>query len=75
MTQNCLFTSQWKILFAFASVISIAFGRLKVMSPPELSKIFADKYDDGAIPASYANFGFMPYGQTIMGKLHYASDN
>ena len=27
------------------------------------------------IQASYANFGFIPYGQTIMGKLHFDSAN
>jgi len=26
---------------------------------------------DGTIHANYANFGYIPYGQTIMGKLHY----
>ena len=26
---------------------------------------------DATIRANYANFGFIPYGQTIMGKLHY----
>ena len=30
---------------------------------------------DGVIQASYANFGFIPYGQTIMGKLHFDSAN
>ena len=27
---------------------------------------------DSTIRANYANFGFIPYGQTIMGKLHYS---
>ena len=26
---------------------------------------------DSTIRANYANFGYIPYGQTIMGKLHY----
>ena len=26
---------------------------------------------DSTIRANYANFGYMPYGQTIIGKLHY----
>lgn len=30
---------------------------------------------DGTIPASYANFGYVPYGKTIMGKLHFDKDN
>jgi hypothetical protein len=30
---------------------------------------------DGTIPASYANFGYVPYGKTIMGKLHFDTEN
>ena len=30
---------------------------------------------DGKINANYANFGFIPYGQTIMGKIHYDPDD
>jgi len=28
-------------------------------------------FTDGQIHASYANFGAIPYGQTIMGKIHF----
>jgi len=27
--------------------------------------------DNGIIEASYSNFGYIPYGQTIMGIIHY----
>lgn len=27
------------------------------------------------IPASYANFGFIPYGQALMGKIHFDETN
>lgn len=30
---------------------------------------------DGEIHASYSNFGFVPYGQTIMGKIHFDKNN
>jgi hypothetical protein len=30
---------------------------------------------DGTIAASYANFGYIPYGQTIMGKIHHDIKN
>ena len=30
---------------------------------------------DSTIRANYANFGFVPYGQTIMGKLHYDAEH
>lgn len=29
---------------------------------------------DSTIRANYANFGYVPYGQTIMGKLHYSDE-
>ena len=29
---------------------------------------------DSTIRANYANFGFVPYGQTIIGKLHYSPE-
>ena len=30
---------------------------------------------DSTIRANYANFGFVPYGQTIMGKLHHDAEH
>jgi hypothetical protein len=50
-----------------ALLIAAAQAKLKVLSPPSL----ASQFKEGVITASYANFGFIPYGQTIMGKIHY----
>ena len=30
---------------------------------------------DGTILASYANFGYIPYGQSIRGMIHYDRNN
>jgi hypothetical protein len=30
---------------------------------------------DGTIHANYANFGYIPYGKTIIGKIHYDPDD
>jgi hypothetical protein len=30
---------------------------------------------DGTVKASYANFGYIPYGQTIMGMIHHDKNN
>ena len=30
---------------------------------------------DSTIRANYANFGFVPYGQTIMGKMHFDAEH
>jgi len=43
------------ILILFAT---LAQTRLVIMSPKSLK----DKFTDGEIKASYANFGFIPYG-------------
>ena len=52
------------------------------MSPESLasqfiskSSTYSDTYTDGTIPAVYANFGFVPYGKKIMGKLHFDQQN
>lgn len=46
-------------------------AKLKILSPESL----ASQFKDGVIRASYANFGFIPYGQTIMGKIHFDEAN
>jgi len=46
-------------------------ARLTILSPSSL----ASQFKDGKIKANYANFGFIPYGQTIMGKIHYDPDD
>ena len=30
---------------------------------------------DSTIRANYANFGYIPYGQTIMGSFHFMEDH
>ena len=42
-------------------------AKLQIMSPESLKSLFKD----GVIPATYANFGYIPYGKTIMGKIHF----
>jgi len=44
-----------------------------MMAPEGLSKKFEDQ--KGVVKASYANFGYIPYGQTIMGMIHYDKNN
>lgn len=41
------------------------------MSPQSL----AQNFKNSTIPASYANFGFIPYGQSLMGKIHYDAND
>lgn len=42
-------------------------SKLIIQSPANLKSLFRD----GLIPASYANFGFIPYGHTIFGGISF----
>lgn len=48
-------------------------AKLKVFSPTKLSQRFAE--NNGTIPASYANFGRIPYGASIIGRIYYDTTN
>lgn len=43
------------------------------MAPESLTKVFEEQ--KGTLKASYANFGYIPYGQTIMGMIHFDKNN
>ena len=60
------------------------------MAPESLTKVFEEQSKlfifvltlflqrvtiKGTLKASYANFGYIPYGQTIMGMIHFDKNN
>ena len=47
-------------------LLSTASCQLKVFGPSTL----AEKFDNGAIAAAYANFGFIPYGHSLYGNIN-----
>ena len=51
------------IISFLCTLIGISEANLIVQSPLSLRKRFND---EGLIPASYANFGFIPYGHTMV---------
>jgi len=59
------------LVAAFALLALSAEARLKVISPRSLSTQFTNS----TIRANYANFGYIPYGQSLMGKLHYFDEH
>jgi hypothetical protein len=61
-----LFTT---ILFTF--IFDLIESRVKIISPPELTNMFGGK----ALKASLSNFGNIPYGYNIMGKVYFNPDN
>lgn len=44
-------------------------AKMVVQSPQELAAYFADKYPEGSIPYSIANYGIVPYGKVISGEI------
>lgn len=50
----------------FALIVAVS-ARLKIMSPESLSS----QFKNNEVPAKYADFGKVPYGRTIMGKIHF----
>lgn len=52
-------------LFFMCLNMSMTSAMLRIMSPPELKDLFKD----GLIKASYANFGYIPYGHTMHGSF------
>lgn len=56
-------------LIAFVLIITITTANLKVRAPQTLVDFFEDKYPNGSIPYSLANYGKVPYGKTISAQL------
>lgn len=53
--------------FLLCLIAALVNCKLSILSPSSLASLFPN----GEIEASYANFGFIPYGHTIIGKLYY----
>lgn len=66
-----IFLAGNKHLQVLVTLLFCVEARLKIMSPMSLHNKFADGY----IEASYANFGYIPYGQTIMGKVSWDKEH
>lgn len=58
--------SQGKYAVVVMIVVQLT-AKMIVQSPAELASYFADKYPDGSIPYSIANYGIIPYGKVISG--------
>ena len=59
--------------FSLCLTLSIAFGKLVVYSPQDLVGKF--ETSKGVIDANYANFGHIPYGQSLIGSIYYDPQN
>ena len=56
------------VIMVLATLLGFATPKIAVLHPQVLIKDFKD----GLIPHLYANFGFIPYGQGMNGKVYYS---
>lgn len=56
-----------RTLAVVATLVLQLTAKMMVQSPAALAAFFADKYPDGSIPYSIANYGIVPYGKVISG--------
>ena len=70
-----IFPTRMKSLLcvSFLLLLSQAFSRLVIHGPQELKEKFASS--NSRIKASYANFGTIPYGQSMIGRIYYNATN
>ena len=66
------------ILCAISLLVSTLNSKLIIHSPESLAALFppaesATKDAWGVIPASYANFGFVPYGHAMVSRSFFES--
>jgi len=57
------------MIMSFLLLVSVTYGRLFVDGPEAFNNVFKD--EEGEIQVQYANFGHVPYGQTLIAKLVY----
>lgn len=61
------------VLLVFMLHISTA--KVMVYSPKELRKAVEDKGKENGFDVSLANFGVIPYGHTVIGRIYYDDEN
>lgn len=61
--------AKWIALFSVACLTSVADSKLMVEGPDPFQYVF--HLSNGEVQAQYANFGHIPYGQTLTGRVIY----
>ena len=52
---------------------ALAFAKITVQSPNEMKSLFSSQ--NSSLTTSYANFGIIPYGHSIKGRIYYDPTN
>jgi hypothetical protein len=60
---------RWSTSLLASGMLSLAHSKLVVQSPPELAAKFSYIGESSTILANYANFGHIPYGQSLVGTV------
>ena len=53
--------------------LGLALGKISVQSPNEMKDLFST--EESSVTTSYANFGIIPYGHSIKGRIYYDPTN
>jgi hypothetical protein len=59
------------ILFAISVLIQLSYQKIHIISP----KALKEKFGKREIKASYSNFGKIPYGFTVIGRVYFDPDD
>jgi len=62
-----------KVATLIACLILVSFSKIALKSPDELKEEF--KPSNYSITTSYSNFGIIPYGKSLKGRLYYDPNN
>ena len=57
------------VAYLFGLFLLPTHTKMILHGPTELANYFSNKYGDKGIPFSIANYGEVPYGKTISGKV------
>lgn len=65
-----------KLLLIFAGFLAASLAKVIVYSPQQLKDaVVSKKGDNNGFEVSLANFGVIPYGHSIIGRIYYDPDN
>lgn len=69
MSASKKISSSWIAIFVILSLIENAYSKLRIERPDPLVTVFKDT--NGEIESQYANFGHIPYGQTLVSQIRF----
>ena len=62
-----------KVVAILILIVCVVFTKIAVKSPEELMNLFNNQ--NATLTTSYANFGIIPYGKSLKGRIYYDTNN